>query len=115
MAKITCLVVPVADKAVTTAGTRVALTATETLVRQVVVQWHPSNTGNVYIGDVTVAAGVGLILNASNPSVSFAADDTMADEDAVYFDLAKIYIDSANNGDKVKILYMSLEAISYNS
>lgn len=115
MARITLAPVTVADKAVTSAGTRVALAATSTLVRQVVIQWHPSNVGNVYIGDSSVDSTHGLILNSSNPSISFSAEDSVADEDNCFFDLSTIYIDSVNSADAVKMLYFTVSDKSYNS
>lgn len=114
MAKVTLGMTTIADKAVTTAGTRVPLAAT-TLVKHVIIQWHPSNTGNIYIGDVAVAAGQGLILSAANPVLNITVDESESDEDNVFIDLAGIYIDAATNGDKVKIACLGVTAKDYNS
>lgn len=76
---------------VTTAGTRVVL-ATAQIVRSVTIKAKSTNTGKIYVGDVTVAAANGFPLDAGE-SVSFELNN-----------LASIYIDSAVNGEGVSYL-----------
>lgn len=119
MARITLGFKTLATQAVAAAGTAQPLDggapATPNLVRQVVVQWNDGNTGDVYIGESDVAAGKCIVLNASNPTFSFQAEDTVADEDNCFVDMNSIYIDAANTGDTVRVAYMSLEDKAYNS
>ena len=113
MAKITMGITTVADKTVATAGTRERLVAASTLVNNVTIQWHPSNTGVIYLGDASVASGRGLILNAANPVANISVDDSEGDEDQTVIDLYDIYVDAATNGDKVKISYVAVTAKVY--
>lgn len=113
MAKIVMGVVTVADKAVTAAGTRERLVAASLEVKNVTLQWHPSNVGNVYIGDASVAAGRGLILNASNPVAVLSVDEAEGDEDNIFIDLTDLWVDAANSGDKVKISYLGIVSKTY--
>lgn len=113
MAKIVMGITTVADKTVAAAGTRERLVAASTEVKNVTIQWHPSNAGNVYIGDSSVAAGQGLILNASNPVAVIAVDESESDEDNVLIDLYDIWVDAATNGDKVKISFLATVSKTY--
>lgn len=103
------------EVSVVTAGTPVPLSATSLLVLNASVQFADTNTGDIYVGESDVAINKCLVLNGSTPSLNLEAEDTAADEDAVVFDLADIYIDAANSGDKVRVAYTLLEAIAYNS
>lgn len=114
MAKVKVALTPVTDKAVATAGTRVQLSATSLMVAALVIQWHPSNNGDIYVGDVTVAAGKCLILNSSNPVLTLSPEQNLEDDDPVTIDLADIYIDAATSGDKVKLAYVQVTQKSFN-
>lgn len=74
---------------VTTAGTRVALTAGG--ARLIYVRALAGNTGVVYVGDVAVSAANGYELSAGEYVLIHAPD----------YELASIYVDAATNGDKV--------------
>lgn len=77
------------QKTVTTAGTRVAIgTGTARLIR---VRALAGNAGVVYVGDVTVSSTVGYELSAGE-SCLFEPPD---------YEIASVYADSAENGDKV--------------
>lgn len=89
------------SKATVTAGTRVALTASKTLVRGLRITAKPGNTGLIYLGDSAVTAANGYQLAASG----IANLEDMAGEDAV-FDLSKIYIDSSVNAEGVSFVYI---------
>lgn len=115
MARIELGIVSPAVVTVATAGTRVPLSATSLLVRNFVVLWNDGNTGAVYIGDSTVDATHCIKLNGSCPSYGFTAEDSVADEDNVFIDLNKVYIDAANNGDFVYLSYTELIDKAYNS
>jgi hypothetical protein len=92
-----------AEVTVTTAGTAVALGSVK--VPFVTILALPANAGEVYVGQSTVSstdgftleAGKGLSLNDPDPT-------TTGDK----YDLSEIYVDSANNGDKVRIIYAAV-------
>ena len=77
------------QKNVTTAGTRVALASTQTLVSGVTIKAKIGNTGSIYVGGSGVTSSNGYIL---------AAGDTVFVEVS---DLATVYFDSQNNGEGV--------------
>ncbi len=113
MAKIVMGVTTIADKAVTTAGTRVRLSATSLEVKNITIQWDPSNTGVIYVGDANVAAGQGLVLSSTNTAITLSVDEAEGDEDNVFIDLTDIWIDSATNGDQVKLAYVTVTSKVY--
>jgi hypothetical protein len=89
-------------KNVTTAGTRVALSATSKKVKKLKIRALAANTGVMYLGDVTVAAANGYQLPA-------AAEISLVDlfsKDGDVVDLAAVYIDSAVNGEGVSLVYV---------
>lgn len=85
-------------KAVTTAGTRVALAAVSTPCKRVIIQAHESNTGNVVVGSSTVVAALG----ATRRGIVLYPTNTI---ELKVTDLASIYIDSTVNGDSVHYYY----------
>jgi hypothetical protein len=94
------------NKTVTTAGTRVALAAATQRVRSLMIQAESTNTGVIYIGDITVSSTVkGATLTAGN-SLTIEAP-VMGQAGADDLDLASIYIDSSVNGDKVSVLFIA--------
>ncbi len=93
----------VADLDIPTAGTRVQLSATATPVTTVIIQAKASNTGLVFVGDASVAAGQGISL-AAGKAIALNADDF--GEGAGEFLLSDIYVDAATNGDDVKVSYI---------
>lgn len=82
-----------AQATVTTAGTRVQL-ATNTCLG-VIVKAKSTNTGLIYVGDVTVTSSNGFILSAGE-SVTLAISNTN-----------KAYIDSSVNGEGVSYIYIA--------
>ena len=102
-----------AAQVVASAGTPQPISAVPLLVRQAIIQYDPANAGDVYIGESDVAAAKCLVLNASNPGIALSAEDSMADEDNIYFDLNTIYIDAATTGDKVNVAYIDLVNKAY--
>lgn len=78
------------QKNVTTAGTRVALTSGSQAYKKITIVAKTTNTGLIYIGDVTVDSTHGLILPAGGCSPDLEFVNTNA-----------IYIDSSVNGEGV--------------
>lgn len=89
------------QKIVTTAGTRVALSATKKLLSKLKIRALTTNTGAIYIGDVTVSSTIGYPLAAG---VEIDLDSLLVNDDDV-IDISKIYIDSAVNLEGVALIY----------
>ncbi len=93
-----------AVKAVTTAGTRVTLVASNLFTASVIIQAKCANTGFIYVGDSTVTSANGIRLSACDKlSLTFDAVPGKADP----LDLLKVYIDASVNGEGVNLLYTS--------
>lgn len=93
----------VISKTVTTAGTAEALASSVTYAKRVTIQAGKAggaNTGDIYLGDSTVD-------KTSNRCLAMATGDVYNPpiDSGDRIDLADIYIDAANSGDGVKILY----------
>ena len=80
------------SKAVTTAGTAVAL-ATSTACQSVLIQAKAANTGVIYVGGSTVSSTSGIFLYAGE-SVEMSVDN-----------LSDVYINSSVNGEGVVFTY----------
>lgn len=80
------------QRAVTTAGTRVALAGASTPVVSVTIKALSTNTGLIYVGDSTVDSTNGFVL-ASGDSASSDIDN-----------LTDIYLDSSVDGEGVSYL-----------
>ena len=86
-------------KAVTTAGTAVALVSSSTLCRMVQIQARPENTGVIVVGASTVVAasstrrGIALVPGAS---VSIRVTD-----------LVNLYLDATVSGEGVSYVYFN--------
>jgi hypothetical protein len=86
-------------KAVTTAGTAVALVTASTLCRMVIIQARPENTGVIVVGASTVVAsqttrrGIALV-----PGQFVTLRVT---------DLANLYLDSTVSGEGVSFVYFN--------
>jgi hypothetical protein len=89
---------------VTSAGTRVQLTASDIAAYAVLIQANPANTGNIFVGDSTVSSSNGAILE---PGDFFVVEPDISEEmDEV--NLSDIYIDAATNNDSVRVQYMTV-------
>lgn len=91
-------------KTVTTAGTAVALVASKTMVRGVMIQAETDNTGKIYVGDSSVSSSDCAVDLVAGNAVSLDAPN-MGIGEAESFDLALVYIDSSVNGDGVNVSY----------
>ncbi len=86
-------------KAVTTAGTAVALVSSSTLCRMVIIQARPENTGTIVVGASTVVAASGTrrgIALVPGQSVSLRVTD-----------LANLYLDATVSGEGVSYVYFN--------
>lgn len=94
----------IADKSVTTAGTRVQITSIQLYVYSVIIQALGSNTGKIYVGDSNVSS---TQCYAELPAYGTTTLDGWNKEKGTMelLDLSKIYIDSSVNGEGVHIGY----------
>lgn len=89
------------SQTVTTSGTRVQLSTTTSIAtKYVIITANEANTGRIWVGGVTVAAGRG------RPLVALQSEKIDIDS------LSKIYIDSTVSGEGVTFTYLSDEAIA---
>ena len=82
-----------AVKSVTTAGTAEPLSDAPVGFTEVLIQAEFGNTGNVFIGNSDVDSTNGIVL-IQGATIEIQGGD-----------LNTIYIDSANNGDGVRLFY----------
>lgn len=89
-------------KTVTTAGTRVTLTAGNTVVKWATIQALSTNTGTICVGGATVLASTrnGTCLTAGQ------AAPLSSIWNGFPYDLGAIYIDATVNGEGVSYTYV---------
>lgn len=83
------------SKTVTSAGARVALSATSIPCRKVIITALEDNTGTIWVGGSTVAAGRG------RPLVALQAETLDIN------DLSKVYLDASVDGEGVSYAYLA--------
>ena len=88
-------------KNVTTAGTRVPLSATPVYAYSVTLVARESNTGKIFVGDSSVDNTMGAI--SAGQAVGAGDVEKGGRDDNV--NLADVYIDSAVNGEGVYVFY----------
>ena len=89
-----------AQKTVTTAGTRVQITTTPLLgVEAIYLSAPAANTGIVFIGDSSVAAGRGV-------EIAKGTTFTILSPKGEMLALESLYVDAATSGDKLNITYV---------
>lgn len=96
------------SKNVTTAGTRVALSATSLVVREFEVQAKTTNTGIIYLGASDVASSNGRQLTAGDSwAMASLVQDDKESTPNITIDLANVYIDSSVDGEGVIVTYLT--------
>lgn len=85
---------------VTTAGTRVQLSATQILAVNVSIQAKAANTGVIYVGGPTISSSRGVALNAGDTLALLP----MARHNE-YYDLRSIWLDASVSGEGVTYAY----------
>lgn len=91
------------DVAVASAGTAQQISSSNRPVISITFQAHPSNTGNIYVGDSDVASDRGYALGAGE-AIEFVGDPRFRAADE--FILSDFYADADVNGEKVKVEYI---------
>ncbi len=97
--------VTVADVTVTTAGTRVPVSATATPIQSIIFQAHNTATGRMYIGDSSVSATQGVYITAGQTLTISAEAARNGGGELI---LSDFYVDSSVNGEKVKVSYIKV-------
>jgi len=86
---------------VVTAGTRVSVVAADTeQVVGIVFSAPSTNTGTVFLGDVTVSSSNGV------PIAKGTALNQINAPDGQFLDLKAFNVDAATSGDKLNIFYL---------
>ncbi len=91
----------IAAVTVTTAGTRVPISATTVMVYSLIIVSLSTNTGTQYAGDSTVSAANGCPI-APDGSIEFEPPDSARGYDQ--FDIKDIYVDSSTNGAEFRVM-----------
>lgn len=92
----------VTNVTVAAAGTRVQLTSSSpTPCRSIIIQANSGNTGDIYIGGVTVSSSVYGIRLTKGSSITISNDLNDAK-----IDLSGFYIDAGTSADGISILYL---------
>lgn len=98
---------PLTDKNVTTAGTRVQLQSTNQYVFDLIIQAKPANTGSIYVGDSTVTSTKCIeLLPGQIYSMAGAVKPNSLEE----LNIADYWIDSSVNGEGVHLSYQQRRA-----
>lgn len=87
------------SKTVAATTTPEAITATKTLTYEAVIQAKCTNTQEVFIGDATNQ------FHQLEPCTTLHLVDSQGNRNDFDYDLAKIYVDVAVNGEGVNVLY----------
>lgn len=91
---------------VTTAGTRVPISASTLNVYEFEIQAKPANTGTIYLGSVAVTSTIGRRLSPGGSfSLSSLLDDPGKSKNLLV-DLGTINIDSSVSGEGVIVTYL---------
>lgn len=88
------------SKTVTNAGTRVALVATRTPAKWLIINAKQANTSYCIVGDKTVADGVGTTIAKTLAPVMFPPVSDLS-----LYDLSQIYVDAKVSGEGVEFNY----------
>lgn len=88
---------------VAAAGTAVPISATVIRSGSVIIEAHPDNTGDMYVGDSNVDATNGITLQPGQ-SVEISGNHLRNGDDEII--LSDIYVDAATNGDEVRVSYL---------
>lgn len=98
--------VTLAQITVTTAGTRVQVSASKNSCVQVRFEAPAGNTGaGIYIGDSSVSATRYMAYIPKGTGITFSMLNHGASPNSNEYDLTKFYVDGAANGDKLNVGY----------
>lgn len=89
---------------VTSAGTRVQITATSTPTYYVTIQADPGNSGTIYVGDSSVSSTVCAAALSAGASIRIEGPKYRNSTDEVV--LSDIYVDASANSQKVNVGYL---------
>lgn len=89
---------------VTTAGTRVRITASDIPVASVYIEALDGNSGKMYVGDLTVSSTKYTSSLTAGNGVTVQGPNVRGIEEEFY--LSDFYIDASVNGEKVLVSYL---------
>lgn len=89
------------DVTVTSAGTRVQLTASNIRTPSVCIESKASNSGRIIVGGDDVGSGIGIEL-AAGQSACFTSEQAPGYD---VIDLSTIYLDASTNSQVAKVIY----------
>lgn len=102
MAQLSKILSPVS---VASAGTRVRLTTSKLGASGIIFQANASNTGNIYIGDVTVTSSNGMALAPGDTlTISSQSLDGIMDSELLLNDF---WLDADTAGNSVRVQYLT--------
>lgn len=93
------------QKTVTTAGTRVQVSTTDTVITSLVIQADPTNTGKIYVGDSSVSSTQASAALAAGQAFTIDPDASGRSGQEEYV-LSDFWIDSSVSGEKAYISYI---------
>lgn len=97
-------------KTVTTAGTRVAVSATDLYVTSVYFEAKSTNTGVIFVGDSSVSSALYVTRLAAGAGFSLSAADgtgkASSSSGGGEINLKEVYLDSSVNGDICMVGYL---------
>ncbi len=87
---------------VTTAGTRVQISANDISAVSIIIQADSVNTGAIYVGDSTVDSNDFVL--CPGQSIPLGGDSIRGNSQAFF--LSDIYVDAENDGNIVRVIYV---------
>lgn len=93
-------------KTVAAAATREALTTSNILTTNVVIQALSANGGVIYVGDSSVSSALNAVTLAAGVAITLSPG--AFGEDYGTYNLKEIYIDTSNSGDGVNVGYTTM-------
>lgn len=92
------------EAVVTTAGTRVRVSALKIMVNAVILQAHESNVQNIYVGDSNVSSSQAVAALGPGEPFEFSGHPQMKLLSELL--LSDIFIDADKDGSKVRVSYV---------
>lgn len=93
------------DVTVASAGTPVPLSASQIISPGCSIRAKATNTGNVYVGGTNLSSSTRAAELGPGDAIEIVGPQIGGTEEEL--DLAQIYVDAANSGDKVTVAYFT--------
>jgi hypothetical protein len=89
---------------VTTAGTRVQLSATSITTTEITITGDTANSGTIYVGDSNVSSTRYMYALAAGETVAIMAPSIRGNQED--YDLSDFWVDASENTQKAQIAYV---------